>query len=158
MADEDGKGDPKIALAGCHDSTLAAILASLGALEGENKKWPSFTSSLAVELFRKNADEPRENTKLSLLGKAREKCHIAYWFYRLTGPSESTALARDPPPLQKAAQKGVSDPKETGFPGFYVRIRYNDRPISIPGCKLANNHLDGDTSFCTFVRTLYPVC
>ena len=47
----DSNTDPKIALFGCHDSTLAAILASLGALEDENDTWPSYTSSLAVELF-----------------------------------------------------------------------------------------------------------
>lgn len=41
----------RLALFGCHDSTIAAILASLGAFEGENSTWPSYTSSIAVELF-----------------------------------------------------------------------------------------------------------
>ena len=32
----------------------------------------------------------------------------------------------------------------------YVRIRYNDTPITIPGCaKKPENHLPGDESFCT---------
>ena len=47
------RGGPKFFLSGSHDSTLAAILASLGAFEGENGIWPSYTSSLAVELFKK---------------------------------------------------------------------------------------------------------
>lgn len=35
--------------------------------------------------------------------------------------------------------------------GYYVRVRYNDRPVTIPGCKAPGNHLDGDKSFCTLV-------
>lgn len=41
-----------MSLFGCHDSTLAATLASLGALQSEAATWPAFTSSLAIELFR----------------------------------------------------------------------------------------------------------
>lgn len=41
----------KLALSGCHDTTLAAVLASLGAFHGE--AWPPYTSHIAVELFRK---------------------------------------------------------------------------------------------------------
>ena len=41
----------KLGLSGCHDTTLAAILTSLGALKLET--WPQFTSHIALELFRK---------------------------------------------------------------------------------------------------------
>lgn len=34
---------------------------------------------------------------------------------------------------------------------YYVRIRYNDRPVVVEGCKPAGNHLEGDESFCTLV-------
>ena len=44
------KQNIKIALSGCHDSTLAGVLCSLGTFEGE--KWPPFTSHLAIELFK----------------------------------------------------------------------------------------------------------
>ncbi|KAL1835687.1 hypothetical protein VTK73DRAFT_5458 [Phialemonium thermophilum] len=33
--------------------------------------------------------------------------------------------------------------------GYYVRLRYNDEPVTIPGCRLPGNHLEGDESFCT---------
>jgi acid phosphatase len=46
-----GETNIKLALSGCHDTTLAAVLTSLGAFEGE--KWPPFTSHIAIELFRK---------------------------------------------------------------------------------------------------------
>lgn len=52
----------KIALFGRHDSTLAAILNSLGALEGENNTWPSYTSSLAIELFPRGSRLPPART------------------------------------------------------------------------------------------------
>ena len=59
---------PRIALFGCHDSTLAAILASLGALEGENNTWPSYTSSLAIELFRSDAPESQRYVRIRYNG------------------------------------------------------------------------------------------
>jgi acid phosphatase len=46
----------------------------------------------------------------------------------------------------------------SSFPGdsreamhkHYVRIRYNDRPVTIPGCAAkSENHLPGDETFCT---------
>jgi hypothetical protein len=48
----------KLALSGCHDTTLAAVLASLGAFQGES--WPPFTSHIALELFRKGNEEKIE--------------------------------------------------------------------------------------------------
>ncbi|KAI9790928.1 MAG: hypothetical protein M1816_004689 [Peltula sp. TS41687] len=60
-SDEQDRGW-KFALSGCHDSTLAAILASLGALEGENGTWPSYCSSLAVELFSETNSLPQTST------------------------------------------------------------------------------------------------
>ena len=102
--------DPKIALFGCHDSTLAAILASLGALEGENNTWPSYTSSLAIELFQDNFEQPAP-----------------------------THREHAPMPLTKEG------------PQQYVRIRYNDSPIMILGCRSPGRHLSGDESFCNLV-------
>lgn len=33
--------------------------------------------------------------------------------------------------------------------GYYVRLRYNDEPVTVPGCRIPGNHLEGDESFCT---------
>lgn len=104
--------DPKIALFGCHDSTLAAILASLGALEGENNTWPSYTYSLAIELFQAN-----------------------------TEPQTPTHREHTPMPLTNEG------------PQQYVRIRYNDSPITILGCRPPGRHLAGDKSFCNLVSS-----
>jgi len=41
----------RFAMSGCHDTTLAGVLTSLGAFNGE--KWPPYTSHIAFELFRK---------------------------------------------------------------------------------------------------------
>ena len=100
----------RIALFGCHDSTLAASLAALGALEGENNTWPSYTSSLAVELFR-DSEQAQSRQKHRVEPKGR---------------------------LAHGLQ-------------HYVRIRYNDCPITIPGCRPQGRHFDGDESICTLV-------
>ena len=101
--------NPKVALFGCHDSTLAAILASLGALEGENNTWPQYTSSLAIELFH---------------------------------DSEPAAPAQHEHSVEPPAKQGQQQ---------YVRIRYNDSPITIPGCRPPGRHFAGDESFCSLV-------
>lgn len=65
----------KFALSGCHDTTLAALLSSLGAFEGETKVWPPFSSHIAFELFRKGAPvspAPDDTTDArSVLGQTR---------------------------------------------------------------------------------------
>lgn len=46
----------RFAMSGCHDTTLAGVMTSLGAFNGE--KWPPYTSHIAFELFRrKNGSE-----------------------------------------------------------------------------------------------------
>jgi len=35
--------------------------------------------------------------------------------------------------------------------GYFVRLRYNDRPMTVPGCRLSGKHLEGNESFCTLV-------
>jgi acid phosphatase len=96
-------GDTKLALMGCHDTTLSAMLATLGAFD---KMWPPFTSSIAVETFR--FKDQRNGMFDRLLGKKKED-------------------------------------------GWFVRVRYNDKPVVVQGCKPAGKHLEGDESFCTMV-------
>ena len=110
--DRNNSKDLQIALMACHDSSLAAILASLGALEGRNGSWPSYTASLAIELFVDKA--------------------------------QADASPRE----EKTMEKGMSI--------GHVRIRYNDRPITVPGCQMLGHHLEGDESFCTLVLLPEP--
>ncbi|KAK0623606.1 putative acid phosphatase [Immersiella caudata] len=116
----------KFGLSGCHDTTLAAVLASLGAYE--TNAWPPFTSHIAVEMFRKS--EPVTATGGPGL------------WDRLFGTGSSSPIGRKPSPELSASEKKKLD-------GYYVRLRYNDEPVTIPGCKTPGNHLDGDESFCT---------
>jgi len=102
--DTNKDGRLKIGLMGCHDTTIAGLLASLG---GFDKKWPPFTSSIAFEIFRK-----KEHNKNR---------------YTFSKPF------------------GVKNKEE----GWYVRLRYNDKPVYVKGCKAIGRHLEGDESFCT---------
>ena len=54
MTSSQNNAAPRLLLYACHDSTLAATLASLDATSRENEinSWPPYTSSLAIELFR----------------------------------------------------------------------------------------------------------
>ncbi|KAL8699568.1 MAG: hypothetical protein Q9201_005935 [Fulgogasparrea decipioides] len=135
-----GEGSIKFALSGCHDTTLAATLSSLGAFEGE--KWPAYTSHLAVELFKDLSamTEPSKPAEVaprqSFLGSSRKS----------TKPS--SIITRKPVQDLTAEEKAK-------LQGYYVRMRYNDRPVAVPGCKLPGKHLEGDVTFCTLVRTIY---
>ena len=46
----------------------------------------------------------------------------------------------------------LSESDRSKLDGYYVRLRYNDKVMTVPGCKPTGKHLDGDESFCTLVR------
>ncbi|KAF4983880.1 hypothetical protein FZEAL_821 [Fusarium zealandicum] len=130
----------RFGMSGCHDTTLAATLASLGAFNEE--AWPPFTSHIAIELFR-HVDQgatppappaPQSSGLLSFLG----------W-----GSKETSVAGSPPPGIGRKKTPNLSDDEKARLQGYYVRLRYNDRPVSVPGCKPAGKHLDGDESFCT---------
>lgn len=126
----------KMGLSGCHDTTLAAIVASLGAYNTE--AWPPFTSHVAVELFREAGKPVAEPTSSSWLPAA------------LGGGSSGTIGRKHTPEL--------SEKEKSKLKGYYVRVRYNDEPIAVPGCKSAGKHLEGDETFCTLVSLMPPGC
>lgn len=137
-----GESGIKFAMSGCHDTTLAAVLSSLGAFQSE--KWPPYTSHIAVELFRDDstATEPSPPAdsapRQTFLGASRKS----------TKPS--SVITRKP------SQDLTAEEKEK-LQGYFVRLRYNDRPMVVPGCRLPGKHLEGDESFCTLVREItYP--
>ncbi|KAM5435420.1 putative acid phosphatase [Microsporum canis] len=140
----------KLAMSGCHDTTLASMLASIGAFKDE--KWPPYTSSIAVELF-KDVSEPAGGMSGSPAGLVLEE---------FSGPSTQKPASDKPsflsflngkkkqPASQPASLARSSQASQPSLSKHYVRIRYNDKPVTIPGCA-ANpaNHLPGDKSFCT---------
>lgn len=148
---QNGEKAIKFAMSGCHDSTLAGILSSLGAFEGE--KWPPYTSHIAIELFKRevNLDELVE-------GKVDHQRPAIAGTEQPQGPRPNNPSSH----INGMASKGtartnvedLTPAEKRSLDGFYVRIRYNDRPIVMPGCKLPGNHLQGNESFCTLVRVL----
>ncbi|OKL63627.1 hypothetical protein UA08_00953 [Talaromyces atroroseus] len=138
----------KFSMGGCHDTTLASVLTSLGAYD--NGKWPFFTSSIAIELFSTNdgaqstAPEKASNDSaqsssglFSFLGKSRTASSVQQQ------PSPSSPLARVP-------LSEFDESRRESLRKYYVRLRFNDRPVKIPGCvSKTANHLPGDDSFCT---------
>ncbi|KAL8669133.1 MAG: hypothetical protein Q9168_006260 [Polycauliona sp. 1 TL-2023] len=129
-----GESKIRFAMSGCHDTTLASVLSSLGVFEGE--KWPPYTSHVAVELFTDESIKSEEPVspepipRQSFLGSSRKK----------TKPA--SVLMRKP-------TQELTPEEKAKLQGHYVRLRYNDRSVTIPGCKLPGNHLEGDETFCT---------
>lgn len=148
---DDGEHAIKFAMSGCHDSTLAAMLSSLGAFEGE--KWPPYTSHIAIELFyhERASNEPTEGRILyeePLPGDTEDSRGLT--------PNNSSPHKSGMTP-KKIARRNIDallPAERRNLDGFYVRIRYNDRPIVVPGCKVQSKHLPGDETFCTLVRVL----
>lgn len=144
-----GESAIKFAMSGAHDTTLAAILTSLGAFEGES--WPKFSSHLAVELFKKKdttstveMKQPNQATKDTA---SNASSGSSSWWSSLFGTSPKTQpepkfSARKPTELLTQEDKDI-------MRDYYVRIRYNDQPMTVPGCRAPGKHLDGDESFCT---------
>ncbi|KAK4211946.1 histidine phosphatase superfamily [Rhypophila decipiens] len=133
-----GQGHPQIkfGLSGCHDTTLAGALASLGAYE--TVEWPPFTSHIAFEMFRRKSElpPPPPTTTSSSAKKS--------WWGSLFKSSTTAENG-----IGRRAATTLSPEEKEGLDGYFVRVRYNDEVVTIPGCKKPGNHLQGDESFCT---------
>ena len=154
-----GEKEIKFAMSGCHDTTLAAILASLGAFEGE--KWPPYTSHIALELFRKSDPsirKPSSETAQDRVSVPDTTTAKQSWWSSHFGGTTATTKPK-PPPSAGIARRPTSEltaTEKATLKDYYVRIRYNDRVKTIPGCKPPGKHLEGDESFCTLVRLFLP--
>jgi acid phosphatase len=133
-----GKTDLKLALSGCHDTTLSGVLTSLGAFDGE--KWPPFTSHIAFEMFRKRS---------AVVEPAPVVPSTQGWWSSIFTSKPTTEPT--PESISRTPTTQVSASQKSDLTDYYVRIRYNDKIMQVPGCKAAGKHLDGDTTFCTLV-------
>lgn len=122
----------KLWLHGSHDSTLGAIMASLGAdelIEGE-RRWPSYGSVLAIELFC-DTESKEKDSKYGL------------WWSSLFAHSDSLR------PIRRTPTSHLSLDQKSRLQNYFVRLRYNNRSLVIPGCKTVGKHWKGDETFCT---------
>ncbi|KAI1816051.1 histidine acid phosphatase [Poronia punctata] len=130
------KGGVRFALSGCHDTTLAGLLASLGAFEGKN--WPPFTSHVAIEMFRKSNESPSSSPSKPSGLKS---------FFSIFGSISTTTTATTT--IGRKRTEELTPREKAKLKGYYVRLRYNDQVVTVPGCRIPGNHLEGDESFCT---------
>ena len=147
----------RFALSGCHDTTLAAMLASLGCLEGET--WPPYTSHIAFELFKtaeagKDAED-RHTVQESVSARtARRQDYGRLGAFLGSGRATKSSTAS----IARKSTNDLHNADKEKLNGHYVRVRYNDRALVIPGCRLPGNHLDLDESFCTLVSIPTRLC
>lgn len=134
-----GETNIKLALSGCHDTTLAAALTSLGAFD--NEKWPPFTSHIAFELFKTRTAAPPTTPTLSQNAPPKPQTWWSSLFGRAPTPAPE-AIARKPLTELAPSQRDA-------LQGYYVRVRYNDKVMQIPACGAAGKHFPGDASLCT---------
>ncbi|KAI9823400.1 MAG: hypothetical protein M1826_007756 [Phylliscum demangeonii] len=150
VADDSRALDPtrpkiRFGLSGCHDTTLAATLTSLGAFEGE--RWPPFTSHIAMEMFRQADHHPRADAIPPSPAKQGWWPSLAEGLLGWAGRgSKSSTAAR---PIARRPMTELDESEQARLQGYFVRIRYNDRPMVVPGCRASGKHFEGDESFCT---------
>ncbi len=164
-----GEPDVRFGLSGCHDTTLAGVLASLGTF-GTADKWPPFTSHVAIEMFRRKRSSaaagggessggegagtipPAENGGGG--GGAEQKSSWLGSLLPWTRASPASPRAR--PGIGRKRSEELSPEERARLDGYYVRLRYNDGVVTVPGCRAPGKHLEGDESFCTLVRSPPP--
>lgn len=151
----------RFGLSGCHDTTIVGILASVGAFE--DGKWPRFTSSVAVELFSdsdSDSNKPKSADKRdpsgsgsgsdSPKGGGNITNSILSYLPGFSSSSSSPSTKNQPLQTARVPLTSLPDSAREKLRTNYVRIRYNDRPVRIPGCAAKpENHLPGDETFCT---------
>jgi acid phosphatase len=138
-----GETDIKFAMSGCHDTTLAAALVSLGAFE--NEKWPPFTSHIAFEMFKKRS---AVGTAKATIQQSTAPVSQGWWSSLFGGAKtfKEDAMTRG---MARKAMAELSEEQRGELKDYFVRIRYNDKIMQVPGCKAEGKHLEGDTTFCT---------
>ncbi|GAA5996896.1 hypothetical protein JCM5350_002743 [Sporobolomyces pararoseus] len=104
----------KLSINSCHDTSVAGIM---NAMEAFNGRWPAFTSSLGIELYKSNSTSSNN-----------------------TSSEKSSSPSPSP-----------SAPSSIAAPHHFIRILYNGKPLSLPGCSEPKNHLEGsEGKICTF--------
>ena len=151
---DDMEREIKFAMSGCHDSTLGAILSSLGAFEGE--KWPPYTSHLAIELFRavetlETATDGDASLYEPITTNSSPKKTQSRRNSILSGFRKHNQVLEG---VSRKPMEEFTNEEKKKLKGLFVRLRYNDRPVIIPGCKFPGNHFADDQSFCTLVKIL----
>jgi acid phosphatase len=160
---EKGKGATPIrfGLSGCHDTTLAGVLASLGTFE--DNKWPPYTSHIAIEMFRKTDAAPKTALPQSSQAtippaestSANAPSSKPSWFSPLSSWTSlfapRTTPGSAPAGIGRKQTERLTPQEKAKLRGYYVRLRYNDEVVTIPGCRAPGKHLEGDESFCTLV-------
>lgn len=149
----------KFGMSCAHDTTLAGTLTSLGAFEGG--RWPPFTSHIAFELLRNvdnSGSDPaaagNQASASSNVVPAATTPSARSWFSSLF--SSRTPAGQPPPGIGRKPTNELSQAEKTKLDGYYVRIRYNDEIMKVPGCKAPGRHYEGDDSLCTLVSLLAP--
>lgn len=137
----------RFGLSGTHDTTLAGCLASVGAFKTD--RWPPFTSHIAFELFRLASIPEKAEGALATKAADTVSATKTSWLGSLFGSSSPSG--QPPPGIGRKMAQELSEAEKKKLDGYFVRIRYNDEIVTIPGCKSLGNHMEGDESFCTLV-------
>ncbi|KAG7131442.1 hypothetical protein HYQ46_009676 [Verticillium longisporum] len=98
---------------------------------------------IAIELFRDSRpkDAVPPTTQTAPVVKSTN------WFASLF--SSASTPGTPPPGIGRTPTESLTTAERAKLDGYYVRLRYNDEPVTVPGCRAQGNHLPGDESFCT---------
>lgn len=129
----------KMSLAGCHDTTIAGTLTALGAMDATKDKWPNFTSNIAFELLKQEKPTTSGSTNGTIWPNEKRT-----WWSSLFSSAISSASTSPRTPLSEWPQA-----EKAALDDYYVRLRYNDKPVAIPFCKPSGKHFEDDEAFCT---------
>ena len=160
-----GEKSIRFALSGCHDTTLAAVLTSMGAFNGE--KWPPYTSHIAFEMFRDKKDvdsaPPLSSSPQPPFLSSSQQTNKPGWLAGFLGfsPSSNTntssASSQSSSAAPGASSTGIarrpytslSPSEKSKLSGYYVRLRFNDKIMTVPACQAPGSHHADDNSLCT---------
>lgn len=152
--DKTRTGEPalRFALSGCHDTTLAALLSSLGAFD--DRSWPPYTSHIAFELFKAKEYKSRAGAPPTDQNSVDKSPADIGWFEKLFSSPPKKATPVSGTTSSRKRLEDMTTLEKGTLQGYFVRVRYNDEPVTIPRCRLPGNHLEGDETFCTLVRPI----
>ncbi|GAA5947990.1 hypothetical protein JCM3765_007059 [Sporobolomyces pararoseus] len=113
----------KLSINSCHDTSVAGIM---NALDVFNGRWPAFTANIGIELYASKSKDLQSTSSPPTSSPSSSS----------SSSSSATTTTTPPPP-----------PPDHHF----VRVLYNGKTLSLPGCQEPRNHLEGSQGkICTF--------
>lgn len=95
------------------------------------------------------SNAPRTDTLEAQLAQSATPFNLSFAPEQPKSASATYVAKHDSTDLIRRSWSKCSEVEKKKLDGYYIRLRYNDQILRVPGCAASGRQLDGDETFCT---------